>query len=284
MASRLDDLVITGDRQLASQAYEAAIDTYRTALSEPGAVEAGVEDRLKAACRARDTARGVVPPAEPPAPPDVEEVGAPVETPAAPQVEPEPELEPAPPAVDDRPIEAPAFHLLEDDPSMLERTERPEYVESKPLSILDPTPPPPEPDPMFFARIVVAGLIGFAVCAAVFLASHRRSERISPPSVVVSEGQVYRVGDGVTRPVLESQIQPEYTEEARRAKIQGSVGLEVVVEPDGTVSVVRVVRSLDPELDRRAMEAVGKWRFQPGMRDGRPVRVRANVEVNFRLL
>ena len=60
MKSRLEDLIATADRQLASNSYDAAIDTYRTALGEAGAVEAGVDSRLQAACRARDEARGVV--------------------------------------------------------------------------------------------------------------------------------------------------------------------------------------------------------------------------------
>lgn len=56
MRTRLEDLIATADRQLASRSYDAAIDTYRTALAEPGAAEAGVAERLEAACGARDLA------------------------------------------------------------------------------------------------------------------------------------------------------------------------------------------------------------------------------------
>ena len=63
MRSRLEDLIVTADRQLASRSFDAAVDTLRTALGEPGAIEAGVEDRLEAARRARDESCGIVRPA-----------------------------------------------------------------------------------------------------------------------------------------------------------------------------------------------------------------------------
>jgi TonB family protein len=271
MASRLDDLISTGEKQLASRSYDAAIDTFRTALGEPGAVELDVAGRLDAACRARDAARGVVPlPAEPPAPPPkVELAPLPVEAPAERLVEPTPEPE----AVDDRTIEAPAFHLIEDDPYMLERARRGQHVEAERLSILDPTPLPEEPDRMQIARIVVAALIAFVVCGAVFLASYRKShqDRFAP-------------GQSFIAPVVQSKTEPEYTEEARQAKIEGTVVLDVEIEPDGTVTVLRVVKGLEPGLDARAIEAVGKWRFWPARLNGDPVKAEANLEVNFRLL
>ena len=83
---------------------------------------------------------------------------------------------------------------------------------------------------------------------------------------------------------VQSKIEPEYTEEARQARIQGTVVIDVVVEPDGTVTVLGVVKSLNPGLDQRAIEAVSRWRFRPATRDGQPVKVSADVEVNFRLL
>src|SRR5580692_9264012 len=121
MRSRLDDLIATADRQLASRSYDAAIDTYRTALSEPGAAEASVEELLEAACRARDEARGIV---RPPPPSVAIAAIAPVETVAEMPVEPRPEPEPSPPqpaAIDEKPREPPRFLLVEDDPAMLER-------------------------------------------------------------------------------------------------------------------------------------------------------------------
>ena len=60
--------------------------------------------------------------------------------------------------------------------------------------------------------------------------------------------------------------------------------LGVDISPDGTASNFEVIRSLEPGLDQKAIDAVQQWRFQPGMKDGAPVTVRATIEVNFRLM
>lgn len=97
-------------------------------------------------------------------------------------------------------------------------------------------------------------------------------------------GGAYRVGQGASRPVPIFQPQPEYSEEARKAKFQGEVTLSVTVGEDGTPRDIKVVRPLGLGLDEKAIEAVSRWRFRPGMKDGRAVAVRANVVVTFRLL
>jgi hypothetical protein len=234
----------TADRQLASRSYDAAIDTYRTALGEPGAAEAGVEARLEAACRIRDEARGIVRPVEPSAPPAPEPPKTEVaELPSEPLVEqrvelklapelalktaPEPALkltpQPAPArlaavnrpieppsfhmegdppllesydhegsgmleverlsildprplpeehaparsmAVDDRPVEPPSFHLIEDDPSILEKPRRDRYAELDVRSLLDPAP-----DPVRTAtRLLIAMVIAVAVVVVAYYA------------------------------------------------------------------------------------------------------------------
>lgn len=96
-------------------------------------------------------------------------------------------------------------------------------------------------------------------------------------------GKVYRVGGEVKAPAVIHKVEPEYTEEAKNEKVEGMVFLTTVIETDGTASDIRVMKSLNPGLDRKAVEAVSKWRFRPGMRNGKPVRVRASIEVNFRL-
>jgi TonB family protein len=78
--------------------------------------------------------------------------------------------------------------------------------------------------------------------------------------------------------------EPEYSEEARKAKWQGAVLLQLVVDENGVPQEIRVVKSLGLGLDQKAIEAVQKWRFKPGLKDGKPVPVSANIEVNFRLL
>jgi TonB family protein len=95
---------------------------------------------------------------------------------------------------------------------------------------------------------------------------------------------VFRVGLGVTAPALLYKVEPEYSEEARKAKYQGTVLLYVEVDPSGHATSMKVIHSLGLSLDEKAMEAVNQWKFRPGMKDGKPVTVAATIEVNFRLL
>ena len=88
----------------------------------------------------------------------------------------------------------------------------------------------------------------------------------------------------MSAPSIVYRVEPTYSEEARKAKYQGSVFIQIVVDENGDVKDIRVVRPLGLGLDEKAIEAVAKWRFKPGMKDGKPVAVIANVEVSFRLL
>ena len=97
-------------------------------------------------------------------------------------------------------------------------------------------------------------------------------------------GGAYRVGGGVSAPAVLVKVDPEYSEEARKAKYSGTVVLSVVVDPEGKARDIRVVKSLGMGLDEKAIEAVEKWKFKPGMKAGLAVPVRAQIEVNFRLL
>jgi TonB family protein len=98
-------------------------------------------------------------------------------------------------------------------------------------------------------------------------------------------GGVYDVGNGVTSPTLIREIKPQYTADAMRAKVQGEVELEAVVNPDGSVDRIRITRSLDRTfgLDQKAIEAVRQWRFVPGMLKGQPVPVRVSIVLDFTL-
>jgi len=96
-------------------------------------------------------------------------------------------------------------------------------------------------------------------------------------------GGVYRVGGGVSAPRLIYGPDPEFSEEARKAKYQGTVVLEVIVGTDGRTHEIRVQRSLGMGLDERAIEALRVWRFEPARKDGRPVAAQIIVEVNYRL-
>ena len=98
-------------------------------------------------------------------------------------------------------------------------------------------------------------------------------------------GGAYRPGNNVSPPRLLREVKPQYTAEAMRAKIQGTVWLEVVVLPDGTVGDVNITKSLDPVfgLDQQALDAARQWRFAPGTRFGEPVPVLVGLELYFNL-
>src|SRR5689334_15445866 len=97
------------------------------------------------------------------------------------------------------------------------------------------------------------------------------------------EAGVYRVGDGVSPPKIIRRYDPRYTSQARRAAIQGTVVLEVTVDERGNPSAISIVSPLGFGLDERARETVSRWAFQPGVKDGVPVKTRTSLEVNFRL-
>ena len=98
-------------------------------------------------------------------------------------------------------------------------------------------------------------------------------------------GGAYRPGAGITLPVVLREVKPAYTADAMRAKVQGSVWLECIVMPDGSVGEVKVTRSLDPifGLDQEAIKAAKMWKFKPGMRQGDPVPVIITIELTFTL-
>ena len=96
-------------------------------------------------------------------------------------------------------------------------------------------------------------------------------------------GGVYSVGGGVSAPVPIYKPDPAYSEEARKAKYQGTVVLWITIDAVGTVMDCRVVKPLGMGLDEKAVESVRTWKFKPAMRNGSPVPVRVMVEVSFRL-
>jgi protein TonB len=96
-------------------------------------------------------------------------------------------------------------------------------------------------------------------------------------------GGVFKVGGGISAPQPVSTPDPEYTEQARQAKTQGTCVLWLIVDDQGNPRDIRVVHGLGNGLDAKAIEAVKQWHFQPAMKDGRPVNVQISVEVGFRL-
>jgi periplasmic protein TonB len=112
-----------------------------------------------------------------------------------------------------------------------------------------------------------------------------RGSGLGPGSGGGFGGGVYNIGNGVTRPIDIYAPKPKYTADAMRAKIQGVVAMSAVVMPDGSVTDVQVVRSLDQSfgLDEEAKRTARLWKFRPGTLKGEPVPVRIIIELEFNL-
>ena len=92
-----------------------------------------------------------------------------------------------------------------------------------------------------------------------------------------------RPGNGVSLPTVVTQVNPQYTAQAKDARIEGIVGLSTVVLASGAIGEVTVTRSLDSGLDEQAVAAMKQWTFKPGMKDDKPVAVRVDIQMNFTL-
>ncbi len=108
---------------------------------------------------------------------------------------------------------------------------------------------------------------------------------LGPGSGGGTGGGAYRPGGGVLPPRVLREVKPQYTADAMRAKVQGSVWLEAIVMTDGAIGDIRLVKSLDPVfgLDQEAIKAARQWKFAPGTRAGRPVPVIITIELTFTL-
>jgi len=96
--------------------------------------------------------------------------------------------------------------------------------------------------------------------------------------------EIYYVGkDGASIPRPTYTPEPEFSEQARHAKYQGTVVLNIVIDKAGKISRIRLERPLGLGLDEDAMEGVKRWRFNPATRNGQPVAVEMNIEVSFNL-
>ena len=178
-----------------------------------------------------------------------------------------------------------------------------EIVKPKPAPVPVPTPPTPVEPPPVEPITIPLKTLDATVTTPGTIESTQASNTVSTGSGTgtgagpgqgsgIGEGfgggtggGAYRPGNGVLLPKPLREVKPQYTADAMRAKVQGTVLLECVVLPDGTVGKVEVVRSLDSAfgLDQEAIKAARQWRFAPGTRFGEPVAVLVTIELTFTL-
>jgi TonB family protein len=104
------------------------------------------------------------------------------------------------------------------------------------------------------------------------------------PGTASSPPGAYRIGGGVSAPHVVSKSEPEYSEEAREARLEGTVTLSLVVDASGVPRNLRVLKGLGLGLDEKALKAVAEWRFLAGKKEGNPVPILATIQINFQLL
>ena len=106
---------------------------------------------------------------------------------------------------------------------------------------------------------------------------------LGPGSGGNTGGGLRRIGGGVSAPVVLYKPEPEFSEEARKAKVAGNVLVYLQIDTNGNPVHVRVLRGIGLGLDEKALEAVSHYKFRPAMENGHPVQVEMNVEVNFQI-
>lgn len=103
-------------------------------------------------------------------------------------------------------------------------------------------------------------------------------------SLGAQEKQVYDAGGDVKPPQVIHSILPKFTDKSRETQVSGTVLIGLVVDEDGNPGSVQVKKSLEKDLDERAVEAVKQWKFKPGTRQDKPVAVRVSIEIKFKRL
>jgi TonB family protein len=103
----------------------------------------------------------------------------------------------------------------------------------------------------------------------------------SPPAA--EDDRVYHLTSEIQPPVLVSQVNPTYPAAARRARREGIAVVAAVVGADGSVRAAKIVRSVGPDIDRAALEAIRQWRYRPASHEGRPVAVHTVIQIAFEL-
>ena len=161
-----------------------------------------------------------------------------------------------------------------------------------PEPTVEPVDIAPPPEPAVIAALPMAGAAQVTLGVPLGTGPSGNSQGPGDSGVGTEKGSgppgiggPYQAGNGVSPPRVRRKVDPQYSADAMRAKIQGLVVVSALVLPDGSVTDVRVIRSLDRSfgLDMKAIEAARQWRFFPGTRQGEPVPVLVNIELEFNL-
>lgn len=136
--------------------------------------------------------------------------------------------------------------------------------------------------PMSRARIAAGFLAAGSILPLAVVGAMWFFPFVGAAQTTQTGGTVYRPGDGVTNPIPISRPKPQYSEQATKAHWGGTVVLSIVVDEKGVPRNVKVVKPLGLGLDEKAIEAAQQWRFRPGLKNGVPVPVRAQIEMIFR--
>ena len=132
-----------------------------------------------------------------------------------------------------------------------------------------------------FIGVTAAVTVALALVAVALIPRNETST--TPDRLGVSVAPQLGADGSVSNPKVLYRVQPEYSEEARKAKHQGAVLLGFEVWEDGRAHNIRVLSTLGLGLDEKAIEAIKKWKFSPGTKDGKPARVSAKIQISFRL-
>ena len=132
--------------------------------------------------------------------------------------------------------------------------------------------------PARMAQLAFVPVIASMLTAAIAFPVAAARDSNQPPAAAPLPLSAVKVA-----PKLTYKIEPEYTKEAARKKIQGMVLLSITVDTDGIAKDINIIKGIDAGLDRNAVAAVAQWRFQPASQGNVPMPVRAHVEVHFRL-
>jgi periplasmic protein TonB len=182
-------------------------------------------------------------------------------------------------------------------PAPPKKMEVPHHKVPDPVPIPTPVPPPPPPVLTAPVETNMTDMLQASGVSSVSLASYGgggqgtgigpgKGSGVGPGTGGGFGGGAFRPGAGVSSPTLLKQVEPKYTSDAMRAKIQGDVYLDVVVLANGTVGDVRVAKSLDDKfgLDQEAIKAARQWLFRPGTdHDGKPQPTLVTLILSFRL-